>query len=124
MRTICLLCLLPIPAFSQLPENQVTQGIINGRFWNTAPENAKVYVVVGYCTGMAASEGTNPLHDDCTKATYGEIREGLDTFYREPLNRAIPLPLAVHYFALKMLGTDPEAVEKLIVSARQFSVSK
>jgi hypothetical protein len=116
-----------------------TGGFTNGRFWVDMPDVFKSGYVGGYTDSAQMMVGglqSLPLHlldkEQWERAiklhfpagmTRGEIVEALDEFYREPLNRAIPIANALRVIAGRVQGLDSLWVAKQIEDLRQMALN-
>lgn len=115
-RTISVLAAAFISALTtsaQVPENQRTGDLLNGRFW-VANDNhtAKVLFLYGFLDALnTRSDIPSPaILTYFSKATFDETVKGLDQFYSDPANDEIPIALALNVFTDKVKGATPEAL--------------
>jgi hypothetical protein len=107
-------------ALTSRPQNAPdhTLGLLNGRWWKDAPDIAKLGFVTGYAEHGAS---TNCSNDEWFKSAYayGEIRESLDDFYREPANSAVPIHDAWKIIVMKFNGKSSAEIQRQTELARQ-----
>jgi len=109
---------LAIPCQAQKPniEDHFTKGTLNGRFWNSLPEDSRLWFILGYC------EGTSQFWLACpTEVENGELVKGIDRFYQEPENLRLPVITAMAVFTQKVRGASPTLIESLMKAARDFA---
>jgi len=110
-----------------------TAGSLNGHFWNSLAENQKVAFLTGFndglltgTAGIAAVMKKN--YDDVREtkmpvnsfleqfqleATYNDIKDYLNNFYKTPQNRLLPIKDVFQYFASLSKGqVTKEAIDK------------
>jgi hypothetical protein len=106
---------------AQPPENQKTVGLRNGRYWAAQTEGSKIDFVVGFSEALAATgfhaQSDWSEHFRGTE-TIGEAVRGLNQFYEDPANAAIPIEKALVVFARKLKGEPPEDSAALIAKLR------
>lgn len=95
---------------AQVPPTQLTNGLVNGHFWNSVPsDTAKLGIVVGAVNttkyyanlGEAANSQSKLVDNMVPDGTMGDIKDELDIFYRPPENRLLPLPVVIPLLAIK-----------------------
>ena len=140
MRALCFGFLLSIllPAASGAVDFNTLIADRDKAFWDALGEQ-KIVFVVGYLVG----------HGDCVNAwvyhhkmkhpqdrknlayveskafpkqpTFGEWVRGIDVFYRDPRNAALPVKDAFFYTSERMKGTDPKILEMWLREARKYA---
>jgi len=96
---------------------------LDGRFWNNANEDQKLFYVTGFRDGtnlFASRFSTDTTEDKelntkvfeivqvmrdylVLRLTYGEIVEKIDEFYSDPFNRSIPIFESYNYICVSYL---------------------
>jgi hypothetical protein len=101
---------------------QKTAGRLNGRFWATMDETSKLYFLTGFREALrvAGVEDAGQARY-LSGATFGEIVTGLDQFYKDPANAAIPAMDAIEVFASKVKGATPESLAQQIAMLRSLA---
>jgi hypothetical protein len=100
---------------AQAPTSQyMTGGSRNGRFWLRLESNERACLVIGFIEGAAVGG-----KDVGAGATVGELERGVDSFYGEPANAAIPISSAILLFGLKVRGESPEFIEQQTLALRR-----
>ena len=91
-----------------------TLGILNGRFWQSASETARLYYLVGFNDATAAL-AKDDLRERVSagSATFAEKMKFVDGFYADPANAAIPVLDALIVFTAKLNGFLPDSLEAL-----------
>lgn len=137
--TLCLLTagLLPVaigqvPQVAQQPDPLMTLGRYNGRAWLKMGQSLKLGYLSGYCDGVRSTvaEGgpsyvaaTNTFKALIPLSTDGDMVDFLDTFFKTPENRPLPIGLALRVFAIKLKGASEAEINALLAVLRE-QVSK
>jgi hypothetical protein len=83
---------------------------------------SKLYFVVGFAEALSASGVAEAVQAKyLSGATLGETVKGLDQFYEDPANAAIPVMMAFHVFALKVKGATPEDLAAEVAELRRIA---
>jgi hypothetical protein len=111
------------PASTEQPEK--TLGILNGRFWLSANETARLYYLIGLNNATAAlgKDGVRELFL-AWPATFAEMIKFVDGFYADPANGVIPVLDAIGIFTAKLHGSLPDELEaRAAAFRREFTES-
>jgi hypothetical protein len=104
------------PVFGGDDDGLFTIGLMNGRSWSLLTPEAKAVFVRGVYEGLdlLATLPEDPkvdaIHQSVTdlavttRATFAEVAETIDVFYKEPLNRNVPVISALTWAKLKADG--------------------
>lgn len=103
---------------AQIPDPELTGQFFNGRFWGALSDTQKLHFVMGLGQGISLGPPGN-LEIYLSVATYGELVKGINQFYGDPANGAIPIVNAMVVFAKKMGGSFPEEIEELTAEFRR-----
>jgi hypothetical protein len=72
-----------------------TDGLLNGRAWQSWPDAVKFVYISGYIEGAAS--GKQEPWALTPSPTLGAVRDSLDGFYQAPGNRKVPLGVAMYW---------------------------
>lgn len=132
---LCLLAPLCAQDVTSVSLAMKTGGYFNGRFWNSQSREGKATYLYGAMESIpevpmsalktcacAIDAGTNAM-----KLLFGEkanpvpieVIELMDTFFREPANRQIPMIEALKYVAEKLSGASRQRLEELETTLRR-----
>jgi hypothetical protein len=112
-----------------------TNASFNGRFWNTLPPQTKA----GYVFAIMDSANIFPsfapkdcicaidtsmtflkeLLGDSGNPTPNEIIEEMDAFFKEQVNRQIPILQALRYVSKKMTGSTQNELQQFEITLRK-----
>ena len=136
-RIAILLVGFTLTIFAEIPPNQMTEGFKNGRWWEVCDSTARAYYLIGMADGLSASDANANISAKYSKdppakpynalgwlfppGTFAEAVKGLDQFYEDPANAAIPIQSALVIFGEKVKGASPEDLAKRTAEARRFA---
>jgi hypothetical protein len=119
----------------QVPLNDKTDDMHNGRFWNGMPTGlTKTTYIMGFMDALPicslgverGPKGPPPayrlLQLTHSRVTIGEYMETLDVFYSEPMNRPIPVMIAMNWVRLKASGASEAELKDYEAKARALAV--
>jgi hypothetical protein len=140
MKQIAILMLAGIALAAQIPENQLTFTLKNGRWWAGLSSTGKTYYLIGMADGLGSADlyanavaaiGPHPPakpYDTLSllfaASTFAEIEIGVDRFYGEPANAAVPIVAALRLFREKVEGSTPEEQSAHAAEARRLALPK
>jgi hypothetical protein len=122
------------PALAQDTSGMKTGFNVNGRYWITLSVEAKATYLIAFQAGIVAAVHAAPQNCTCAfdgamatlEATGGgstssiaDMGEGLDSFYKESANRAVPVPDALKYVTKKITGATRQELDYLESSLRR-----
>jgi hypothetical protein len=100
-----------------------TYGDINGRAWNEASKDAKLFYLMG------VAEGIVRVSPDVFTKTYmagtlsnDEVRTAIDRFFGEPENLLIPIIDALHIVSMKTNGALQSEIDTKLSVLRAMSI--
>lgn len=119
MKTIAAaLALLSVSLLAQIPNEQKSDGYLNGRFWLSLNQNERVHFAIGYVERWAWTE--TAADKAPPKTTYGELAAGITKVYEAPENGRLPIAIAVNAFELRVAGKPESVVVELLRKAREI----
>lgn len=116
-----------------------TAGMRNGRYWRNLSRALKVAHLVGFVEGLQAvsfygailSGGEQTSTEDAAttvygtffpaQATFGEIAEMIDAFYKDTANARVPIVGAVHIAKMTADGGSQKAIDEVTRAYRKIS---
>ena len=132
-KLMLVLLLTAVSGAGQISETQRTQGRLNGRYWESLAEQAKIDFVVGYAEGVRSAQVTPfgalafancKLDDEGNRflrntlqllfpqsTIYGDILKGLDRLYAEPENLPLPISSALRVLTMKFRSDKSEDID-------------
>lgn len=99
-----------------------TQGLYNGRAWKQFSEDSKIAFVLGFSYGAGITNPPDFRMFVPATLSNREIADGLDRFYLEPENLAIPMGIAVAILAKKTSGAEQTDIDALLAGARRWAL--
>jgi hypothetical protein len=113
---------------AQMDPIYYSHGMLNGRWWRANPEMLQLAFLTGYAEGLSLAEQTVASGRPVswrgvwfpTTATFGEIQEGLNSFYAAPENRSITFFVAIQLLRDKMAGASQAKIDSQIESWREI----
>ncbi len=125
MKVLATLLLLASLCVAQIPENQKSNGALNGRYWTAQTAQNRLDFIVGYAEAWMALASIEFPKEFPDKIPYGELVAGINQFYATPENLVIPIYRAISLWTMKANGADPakyaDAVAMYIRAFRQAS---
>jgi hypothetical protein len=134
-----LLAALPIESVAlQATSDSFTGGMPNGRMWQSLTSIAKLAYLAGLNDGVnsfrakldretklepfrnAIESAENTLY---TKATYAEIIDQMDLFYKDSANARIPLRYSYEYSLKRIKGAASTELDDFLSTLRAFASS-
>jgi hypothetical protein len=124
------LALIAFAVFPPAQDKNKTQGVTNGRGWNTLGGCKFGYLMgfedgvpFGFATGNSklTSEQIDKIcHENLpTKLNRGEVVSAVDKFYEDTSNILIPVPAALVWVTRKMNGASPTDLEEFLATLRK-----
>jgi len=108
------------PAQAQIPDNQITHGLINCRYWEQRNESWKLGYVLGF--GEAATYSGDQFTTVLMGGgiTYEEFVRGVDALCSAPENGVIPAANMLGIFTEKFQGASEATIASRLETDRKW----
>lgn len=126
-----LLCLPGLVNAASTPDESTdvfhTQGLVNGRLWNTLSNREKLSFLFGYSDGLGLVSTVGIQDKDLAKRatkvfwpnlTFNEISSSLDKLYSTPENGPIAIANALIVVSKRASGSSEEVISKDVSQLR------
>ena len=120
MKTIMLLLLLVGVAHAQIPDNELTLGTVNCRWWATRNENWKLGYVLGFGEAAQYSGDKLTMAIMGDGVTYGEYVRGVDELCAVPENAILHAYRMIMIFTKKFQGVPADQINRELESDRKW----
>lgn len=110
-------------AFGQDTSLYYSNGLVNGRLWNTLSQSEKLTFVAGISEGVNLLAGFvhmkgSDLKDLNARATPDEMREMMNKLFSDPANANIPIGLMYCVAKAEASGENQDFIDRMLVSFR------
>ena len=120
MKQLLIVALLSaVAACAQTPETHYTLAMRNGRGWADLSATAKLWFVVGFAEALQQTPPEKRLIY-LSSATFAETVLGVNQFYEDPANGAVPVAYALATFREKVNGAKPEELATSMADLRRI----
>ena len=119
--TCCLL--IPVLCAQEPQSNALSRanGYLIGEAWNEWSEDLKTGYIIGFYDGLRYPSTVANLDTDLfhTSLNYGKIRAEVDSFFKEEINRPLPIFAALRHISQKSRGATARELEEYLTTVRK-----
>jgi hypothetical protein len=114
---IVLAVLAVAPVFGQTPDVEKTEGVFNGRWWQSHSDLTVRYsYLAGLIHAFSTAAPESKLYSQLIPSglNYEEAAKAVDAVYQDPLNGRLPVMAALQIVKNKAEGMEPADLEKIV----------
>ena len=115
--------LIPILVAQESQSNILSRanGYLIGKAWNEWSEDLKTGYIVGFYDGLRYPSTVANLDTDLfhSPLNYGEIRAEVDSFFKEEINKPLPIFVALRHISQKSKGASASELEEYLTTVRK-----